>query len=157
MSKSLVAYFSATGITAKVAERLAEATGSDLFEIKPVQPYTEKDLDWTDTTSRTTIEMKDKPDTRPEIAEKVKNMDSYDTIYIGFPIWWYTCPKIINTFLESYDLTGKKVVPFATSGTSGYGNTNESVKASTNANLTEGTRFAANISADQLKNWADNI
>ncbi len=114
MSKKLVAYFSASGVTAKVAETLAEAIGADIFEIEPKVPYTEVDLNWMDKKARSTIEMSD-PASRPEIAVKRDNMKDYDTIFVGFPIWWYVAPAIINTFLESYDLTGKTIIPFATS------------------------------------------
>ena len=120
MSKKLVAYFSASGVTAKVAETLAEAIGADIFEIEPKVPYTEADLNWMDKKARSTIEMND-PVSRPEIAIKRDNMKDYDTIFVGFPIWWYVAPTIINTFLESYDLTGKTIIPFATSGGSDIG------------------------------------
>ena len=122
MSKKLVAYFSASGVTAKVAETLAEAIGADIFEIEPKVPYTEDDLNWMDKKARSTIEMND-PVSRPEIAIKRDNMKDYDTIFVGFPIWWYVAPTIINTFLESYDFSGKTVIPFATSGGSGMGKT----------------------------------
>ena len=108
MSKKLVAYFSASGVTRKAAERLAAAAGADLFEIKPKALYTKADLDWTDRNSRSTVEMKD-PGSRPEIAEKLADFDKYDTVFVGFPIWWYVAPTIINTFLESYDFSGKTV------------------------------------------------
>ncbi len=122
--KKLVAYFSASGVTKKAAEKLAELAGADLFEIKPAVPYTRADLDWTDKNSRSTVEMND-PASRPEIAEKCENMDEYDTVFVGFPIWWYVAPTIIDTFLESYDFSGKTVIPFATSGGSGMGKTVE--------------------------------
>ena len=128
MSKTLVAYFSATGTTARAAERLAKAIGADLHEIRPKVPYTKKDLDWTDPHSRSTLEMKDKS-SRPEIEGRVENMDQYDTIYVGFPIWWYVAPTIINTFLESYDLSGKTVIPFATSGGSGIEQAERSLRS----------------------------
>ena len=118
MSKKLVAYFSASGTTKEAAERLAKAAGADLFEIKPTIPYTSADLNWMDKKSRSSVEMND-PDSRPEIAETMPNMADYDTVFIGFPIWWYVAPHIIHTFLESYDFTGKTLVPFATSGGSG--------------------------------------
>lgn len=127
MSKILVAYFSASGITQAAAEKLAGVLGADLFEIRPSVPYTEADLDWMDKKSRSSLEMKD-PSSRPEIAEKTDNMDSYDTVYVGFPIWWYVAPTIINTFLESYDFTGKKLIPFATSGGSGMANVEKNLK-----------------------------
>ena len=111
MSNKLVAYFSASGVTAKVAETLAEAIGADIFEIEPKVPYTEADLNWMDKKARSTIEMSD-PASRPEIAVKRDNMKDYDTIFVGFPIWWYVAPTIINTFLESYDLTGKTIILF---------------------------------------------
>ena len=129
MSKKLVAYFSASGITAKVAEDLANAIGADIFEIQPEVPYTKADLNWMDKKSRSTIEMSD-PTSRPAIAAKRDNMDEYDTIFVGFPIWWYVAPTIINTFLESYDLKGKTIIPFATSGGSDMGKTNEKLAPS---------------------------
>ena len=113
--KTLVAYFSATGVTKGVAEKLAEVAGADLHEIKPEQPYTDADLDWHNKQSRSSVEMADK-NSRPAITDKLENMADYDVIYVGFPIWWYTAPTIINTFMESYDFKGKTVIPFATSG-----------------------------------------
>ncbi len=127
MTQKLVAYFSATGVTRNVAKQLAQAAGADLFEIKPVHPYTNADLDWRDTRSRSSLEMKD-PHSRPEIAEGLGNIADYDTIFLGFPIWWYTAPTIIHTFLESYDFSGKTILPFATSGGSGFGKTLEALK-----------------------------
>lgn len=122
MSKKLVAYFSASGVTKRYAKDLAEAAGADLFEIKPKVPYTNADLNWQNRESRSSVEMRN-PDSRPEIAEKLSDMDSYDTVFLGFPIWWYVAPTIIDTFLESYDFSGKTVIPFATSGGSGMGKT----------------------------------
>lgn len=157
MSRKLVAYFSASGVTAKVAENLSETIGADLFEIAPAVLYTKADLDWTDKNSRSTIEMND-PASRPVIAGKRDNMDEYDTIFVGFPIWWYVAPTIINTFLESYDLTGKTVIPFATSGGSGMGKTNEKLQPSCpNAKLLEGKRFDANVSKAELAAWVDSL
>lgn len=157
MSRKLVAYFSASGVTAKVAENLSEAIGADLFEIAPAVLYTKADLDCTDKNSRSTIEMND-PASRPVIAGKRDNMDEYDTIFVGFPIWWYVAPTIINTFLESYDLTGKTVIPFATSGGSGMGKTNEKLQPSCpNAKLLEGKRFDANVSKAELAAWVDSL
>ncbi len=127
--KKLVAYFSATGVTAKAAKDLAEAIGADVFEIQPEKRYTEADLDWRDQTSRSTLEMND-PAARPPIASELEHMEDYDTVYVGFPIWWYVAPRIINTFLESYDLTGKMIIPFATSGGSGVEKVNESIQSS---------------------------
>lgn len=128
MEKVLVAYFSASGVTKGVAEQLAEVTGGSLHEIKPAQPYTDADLDWKDKQSRSSLEMKDKA-SRPEITGKLTNMKDYDVIYVGFPIWWYTCPTIINTFMESYDFKGKTVIPFATSGGSTIKKACEDLKA----------------------------
>jgi len=158
MSKNLVAYFSASGVTAKLAKTLSNAVGADLFEIKPEQPYTRADLNWNDPKSRSSIEMKEKKDFRPAIADKIENMEQYDIIYVGFPIWWYVAPTIINTFLEQYDLTGKTVIPFATSGGSGMGNTNKELKASCKgAVLKEGKRFNADASESSLKEWAESL
>ena len=113
--KVLVAYFSASGTTKGVAQQLAEVAGADLHEIKPAQPYTDADLDWRNKQSRSSVEMQDKK-SRPAITDKLQNMQDYDVVYVGFPIWWYTCPTIINTFMEAYDFQGKTVIPFATSG-----------------------------------------
>lgn len=113
--KTLVAYFSASGITAKVAKQIAAENNADLFEIKPTTPYTPADLDWRDNQSRSTIEMNDKA-SRPEMVGKVETMDQYDTVYVGFPVWWYVAPHIINTFIEAHNLEGKTIIPFATSG-----------------------------------------
>lgn len=129
MAKILTAYFSAGGVTAKAARLLAEAAGSDLYEIQPAVPYTKADLDWTDPKSRSSVEMKN-PDSRPEIAGRVENMDSYDTLFLTFPIWWYVAPTIIQTFLEMYHLEGKTILLFATSGGSGFGRTAEVLKES---------------------------
>ena len=157
MSKSLVAYFSATGTTAKLADTLAAAAGADLYEIKPEVPYTAADLNWMDKKSRSSIEMNDKS-FRPAVSGKVNNMEQYDVIYVGFPIWWYVAPTIINTFLESYDLTGKTIVPFATSGGSGMGKTNEELKSSCkDARLKEGRKFSAHAAEDELKAWVEGL
>jgi flavodoxin len=157
MSKKLVAYFSASGVTAKVAQTLAESIGADIFEIAPKIPYTEADLNWMDKNARSTIEMKD-PTSRPEIESKRDNMSEYDTIFVGFPIWWYVAPTIINTFLESYDMTGKTIIPFATSGTSGMGKTNEKLAPSCQgAKLLEGKRFSSNASGKELAAWAESL
>lgn len=157
MSKKLVAYFSASGVTAKLAKRLANAVDADIFEIKPEKPYTTADLDWTNKKSRSSVEMSDKS-FRPAVAEKLDNIADYDTIYVGFPIWWYVAPTIINTFLEQYDLTGKTIIPFATSGSSRMGKTNSELAPSCKgAILKEGKRFEANADEAELKNWADII
>ena len=154
--KKLVAYFSATGTTKDLAEKLAKVVGADIFEIKPTKPYTEKDLDWMDKNSRSSVEMKNL-DYRPEIKEKLTNMADYDVIYVGFPIWWYIAPTIINTFLESYDLSGKTIVPFATSGGSGMGKTNDVLSRSCNGELIEGKRFLTSVSEKELKEWAEKV
>ncbi len=122
MGRSLVAYFSATGTTARAAKALAEAVGADLFEIEPAQAYSMADLDWHDRHSRSSLEMNDEA-CRPDVASHVEAMDAYDTVYVGFPVWWYVEPRIIDTFLETYDFAGKTIVPFATSGGSGLGKT----------------------------------
>lgn len=129
MSKKLVAYFSASGVTEKMAKTLAEVTGADLFEIQPAVPYTTADLDWMNKKSRSSVEMSN-PDSRPEIGNKIPDMGQYDTVFVGFPIWWYVAPTIVNTFLESYDFSGKKIALFATSGGSGLGNTVDRLKGS---------------------------
>ena len=153
MSKKLVAYFSASGTTKKAAERLAKAAGADLFEIRPAIPYTSADLNWMDKKSRSSVEMND-PDSRPEIAETMPNMADYDTVFIGFPIWWYVAPHIIHTFLESYDFTGKTLVPFATSGGSGMGKTvDELRKLCPNADWKAG-KLVNGASDQALAAWA---
>ena len=154
--KKLVAYFSASGVTAKAAEKLAKATGADLFEIKPAVPYTNADLNWMDKQSRSTVEMKD-PNSRPEIAEKLANMADYDTVFIGFPIWWYVAPTIINTFVESYDFAGKTLIPFATSGGSGMGKTVDVLRPlSPNAKWEKG-KLVNGMSEKALGEWANNL
>ena len=157
MSRKLVAYFSASGVTAKVAEKLSEAIGADLYAIEPEVPYTKADLDWMDKKSRSTIEMNN-PASRPAIAGKRDNMNDYDTVFVGFPIWWYVAPTIINTFLESYDLTGKTIIPFATSGGSDMGKTNEKLLPSCKgAKLLNGKVFKASVSGADLANWAEGL
>lgn len=157
MSSKLVAYFSATGVTGEVAKTLAESIGADLFEIKPKTPYTQADLNWMDQNARSTIEMSD-PASRPEMAEVLGNMDQYDTIFVGFPIWWYVAPTIINTFLESCDLTGKTVVPFATSGGSGMGKINQRLAPSCEgARLLDGKVFKRGVGQKELAAWVDGL
>lgn len=157
MSRKLVAYFSATGTTAKVAETLADAIGADIYEIEPEIPYTEADLNWRDANSRSSVEMND-PHSRPAIAGKRDNMSDYDTIFVGFPIWWYVAPTIINTFLESYDTAGKTIIPFATSGGSGMGKTNEKLLPScTGAKLVEGRVFKSFVSNDEMNQWVSGL
>ena len=153
MAKTLVAYFSASGVTAKVAEELAAALGADSFEIAPEQPYTNADLNWQDKTSRTTIEMNDEA-CRPAIAGDAADMAAYDTVFIGFPVWWYVEPRIIDTFLESYDFAGKTIVPFATSGGSGLGKAPQRMqRLAKGAHVLDGRRLSAGASAGELKSW----
>ena len=157
MRKALVAYFSATGNTKKLAETLRAATGSDLFEIVPTQIYTEENLNWHDDNSRSSIEMKDKS-ARPKIKNKIENMGDYQIIFLGFPIWWYTAPRIIDTFLESYDFSGKTIVPFATSGSSEMDDISDSLKEVCNgkANFVNGKRFES-YDISSLKKWIDSL
>jgi flavodoxin len=158
MSKKLVAYFSASGITAELAKTLAGAADADLYEIKAEVPYTDADLDWQNKQSRSSIEMSD-PASRPAIADKNADISAYDVVFVGFPIWWYVAPTIINTFLESYDFSGKTVVPFATSGSSGLGETNEKLKPSLSGSavLAEGKLLNGNPSADVLATWVKSL
>jgi flavodoxin len=158
MSKSLVAYFSASGVTAGLARKLAEAAGADLYEIKPAVSYTNADLNWQDKNSRSSVEMKDKS-FRPAIADSDANIEDYDTIFVGFPIWWYVAPTIINTFLEAYDFSGKTIIMFATSGSSGMGNSAKELKPSVSdtAVIKDGKRFAANTSVSELKKWVESF
>lgn len=157
MAKELVAFFSASGTTAKLATKLASAIGADLHEIMPEVSYTAEDLNWNNKNSRSSREMSDKT-SRPAVANKVENMEQYDTVYVAFPIWWYVAPTIINTFLEQYDLKGKKIIPIATSGGSGMGNTNKELASSCKgANLKEGRVFSVNTSESELKAWAEKI
>lgn len=154
MSKVLTAYFSAGGSTAKVASNLASAINADLFEIRPEIPYTSADLNWNNKNSRSSVEMNDK-NCRPAIAAKVENMDQYDVVFVGFPIWWYREPSIIDTFMEAYDFSRKTVVPFATSGGSGLGNSSKNMQAlAKGAKVVEGKRFNVRASEYELKNWA---
>ena len=155
-NKALVAYFSATGTTKGVAERLAAAIGADLFEIAPAQPYTEADLDWRNKQSRSSVEMADRA-SRPAIACAIPNLADYATVFIGFPIWWYREPSIIDTFVEANAdaLAGKTIVPFATSGGSGMGDSSANLQAlAPKTAVKEGRRFRASVSADDLAAWA---
>ncbi len=155
MAKALVAYFSASGVTKKLAEKLAGAIGADLFEIVPEQVYTDADLNWQDQNSRSSVEMKDRTN-RPAIASKVDDMAQYDVVFIGFPVWWYREPSIIDTFAEAYDFSGKTIVPFATSGSSGIGESGMNIGAlAKDAHAFAGRRFDADASADELKAWAE--
>ena len=159
MSKKLVAYFSASGVTAKVARSLAEAAGADIYEIKPKVPYTQADLNWQDENSRSSIEMKKDKSSRPAIVDDDAKIGDYDTIFVGFPIWWYIAPTIINTFLESYDFSGKKIILFATSGSSGFGNTANELKGSVSdtAVIKEGKLLNGNPPVDELKKWVESL
>lgn len=151
--KTLVAYFSASGKTAKVAAKLAKVLDADIFEIRPTEPYTKADLNWMNKKSRSSVEMRDRS-SRPRIAAVLNNFDEYDTVYVGFPIWWYREPSIIDTFLEAYDFTDKTVVPFATSGSSKMGETADNFrKLIPRARVLEGDRLPANISEKELQDW----
>lgn len=157
MSKRLVAYFSASGVTAKTAKALAEAAEADLYEIQPQIPYTQADLNWMDKKSRSTVEMND-PDSRPEISGSVPGMEQYDVIFLGFPIWWYTAPTIIKTFLESYDMAGKKIVLFATSGGSGLGDTARTLqKVCPKAEFKGGKLLNGRQSRESLTSWIESL
>ena len=154
MGKTLVAYFSASGTTAKVAKKMAEAIGADLFEIKPETPYTGADLNWQNKNSRSSVEMNDRS-SRPAIAVKVADMPQYDVVFVGFPVWWYREPSIIDTFMESYDFAGKTVIPFATSGGSGLGDSVVNMqKLAKGAKVVNGKRFSGSASSEELKAWA---
>lgn len=155
--KILVAFFSASGVTAKTAQKLAQAVDADIFEIKPEQAYTPADLNWTDKNSRSSVEMND-PSCRPAIKDRFPNMEQYKVVFVGFPIWWYVAPKIINTFLESYDFTDKKIIPFATSGGSGMGKTNAELEPSCpGAVLMPGRKLDSSVSKQDLKAWAEKL
>ena len=157
MSRTLVAYFSASGTTERLAKRLAAAIGADLYEIEPEIPYTAKGVDWMDTNSRSSVEMRDKS-FRPAVAGDVWDMGEYDTIFVAFPIWWYVAPTIVNTFLEQHDLRGKKIITLATSGGSGMGNTNKELAPSCpGAELKEGKVFSADTGEDVLRRWAEGM
>lgn len=157
MSKTLVAYFSASGTTANVAKNLAKASGADLYEIKPETPYTRDDLNWQDKNSRSSVEMRDKS-SRPALADNNANIAGCDTIFVGFPVWWYVAPTIINTFLETYDFSGKKIVLFATSGGSGFGKAVAGLKPSApGAEIVEGEILNGNPSPAKLKAFAERF
>ena len=155
MADVLVAYFSASGVTAALAERLAGAIGADLFEIVPEEIYTAKDLDWRNQESRSSVERNDRT-SLPAIGSKVDDINKYGTVFVGFPVWWYREPSIIDSFMEAYDFTGKTVVPFATSGSSGIGDSSANMQAlAPGAKVTEGKRFDRNAPAEELKSWAE--
>ena len=158
MSKSLVAYFSASGITAEVARNLASSIGADLYKIVPLQPYTNADLDWTDSSSRSSLEMRDL-NCRPALIDNNARIEEYDVIFLGFPIWWYREPSVIDTFLDIYDFSGKKIIPFCTSGGSGMGETAKRINdlLGGKAVVDTGKRFSVHASANELKDWAKNF
>ncbi len=158
MAKKLVAYFSASGVTAKVADMLADAVGADIHEIRPKNPYTKADLNWLNKKSRSSVEMNNKT-FRPEIAESNVQIAEYDVIFLGFPIWWYVAPTIINTFLESADFSGKKIILFATSGGSKFGKTVEELKVSVSADteISEGKLLNGRQSIASVKTWTDTL
>lgn len=155
-SKTLVAYFSAQGHTKAVAEKIASITGGELFEITPVNIYTEEDLDGWNESARGTRESKDRS-TRPEIANRVENFEKYDTIYLGFPIWWFTAPTIINTFLESYDTEGKTIIPFATSGGSSYDDTEKDLRVSATKAVFKPGRVLNGMDEQQIRQWIKSL
>ena len=158
MSKILVSYFSASGETARLAKTIAQVSGGDLFEIQPAHPYTDADLNWNDQHSRSTAEMNDAA-CRPAIASRVENMQDYDTVFVGFPIWWYQAPRIIETFLESYDFAGKTVIPFATSGGSGLGKTESILKpcCAGSTRWLPGKRMSSRESAAFVQKWVESL
>ena len=156
MKKILIAYFSASGVTKKVAEKMAKAAGADLFEIAPEKPYTKADLNWMDESSRSTLEMKDR-NCRPAMAAK-PDISGYDVILVGFPVWWYREPSIVDTFMESADFTGKTVAPFCTSGGSGLGDSAENMQSlAPGAKVHDGKRFSPSASPEELKSWAERF
>lgn len=155
--KKLVVYFSATGRTAAAAQTLADSIGAQTYEIKPAVPYTKKDLNWLNPLSRTTKEMRDKA-SRPEIVKEALNLDGVDTVFLGFPIWWYIAPTIINSFLEAYDFSGKRIVLFATSGGSGFGAAADWLRPSApGAEIVEGRMMNGHPDAAELAAWAEKI
>lgn len=158
MSKALVAYFSASGVTADAAKKIAEAAGAQLYEIRPEVPYSQADLDWRDQNSRSSVEMKDKS-SRPAIMDKTAPVADSDVIYLGFPIWWYTAPTIINTFLESYDFSGKKIILFATSGSSDFGSALSDLKKSVSPEtaMVEGILVHGKQDTNAWKKWIKSL
>lgn len=156
MNKTLVAYFSCSGETKKVAEKINEVVKGDLHEITPKIPYTNEDLNWEDKTSRSTIEMEN-PSSRPAITNKLTNMEEYATVYLGFPIWWYTAPTIINTFLESYDFSNKKIVIFCTSGGSSIDKTFTDLKEKYNYNFLKWQRLSPSITTEEIEEFTSRV
>ena len=153
MSKVLVSYFSASGVTKGIAEKIAKIVEGDLFEIEPVEKYTDADLNWMDKNSRSTLEMNDK-EFRPPVKNKVDNLADYQKIVIGFPVWWYTAPTIINTFIEENDLTGKEIYVFCTSGGSGVdGSLNDLKKTYSNLNFISGKRLKNSVDEEEINTW----
>ncbi len=156
-SKILVAYFSATNNTEGIAQKLADGLGADLYEITPQQPYTDEDLDYGNSESRSSVEMND-PDIRPAISGSVENMEQYDVVLIGYPIWWGEAPRIMSTFIESYDFSGKTLAAFCTSASSGFGNSDSALrKTADKAVWLDGQRFSAGASAEDVMEWADGL
>lgn len=158
MSKVLVVYFSVSGVTKKVAEELAKVEKADLFEVTPEIPYTTADLDWKDQQSRSTLEMKD-PSCRPAITGRIENMGQYDVVFVGFPVWWGREPSVVDTFLDAYDFSGKRIVPFCTSGGSGIGETAKRIQEIVGAGVTveEGTRLGGTVSEKDLETWTAGL
>ena len=157
MSQKLVAYFSASGVTARVAKNLAAAAAADLYEIKPQKPYTQADLNWQDSNSRSSLEMHD-PTSRPALLAKDAPIAGHEVIFLGFPIWWYVAPTLINTFLEAYDFTGKTIILFATSGGSGFGKAVDSLqKSAPQASIREGQVFPASVTQTELATWLKEL
>ena len=158
MARKLVAYFSATGVTAKVAELIADAAGADVYQIQPEVPYTAADLNWMDKNSRSSVEMNDKK-IRPAMVKRNLQVEDYDVVFLGFPIWWYVAPTIINTFLESFDFTGKKIILFATSGGSGFGKTVEELKVSVtdDTQIVEGKLLNGKQTLAGVSEWISSL
>lgn len=158
MKKALVAYFSASGVTKRAAKILAQAAEAELYEIQPAIPYSSADLDWMDKHSRSSVEMKN-PASRPELADKHAPIDRYDVIFLGFPIWWYVAPTIINTFLESYDFSGKRIILFATSGGSGLGDCASALRGSVSADahIINGRMLNGGLSVSDLRQWVNRV
>lgn len=157
MSKTLVAFFSASGVTRQIAQKLAVAAQADLYEIKPAVPYTQADLNWRDKSSRSSVEMQNLA-IRPQLADTDAKIEQYDRIFLGYPIWWYMAPTIINTFLESYDFSGKSIILFATSGGSGFGKSVKELSPSCpNATIREGRMLNGNPSEQELRQWVESL